>query len=91
MSVRYAIIGFGMMGLEHLQNIEAIDGAELVAVADPDEGQRTVARERGIATANIYSDYREMIARADPDAIVISTPNYNHIDVLFSKFIQRIF
>lgn len=36
--VRYGIIGTGMMGVEHITNIAAIDGAEVVAVADPDEG-----------------------------------------------------
>lgn len=82
MPIRYGIVGFGMMGVEHLQNIEAIDDAELVAVADPDEGQRALASKRGVAAANVFSDYREMIGRADLDALVIATPNFTHVDVL---------
>ena len=33
--LRYGIVGAGMMGVEHLRNIDAIDGAQVVAVADP--------------------------------------------------------
>ena len=33
--VRYGIIGSGMMGLEHLRNLQAIEGAVVTAVADP--------------------------------------------------------
>jgi predicted homoserine dehydrogenase-like protein len=33
--VKYGIIGAGMMGREHLLNIRALDGAEVVAIADP--------------------------------------------------------
>ena len=34
--VRYGIIGSGMMGHEHIRNLELIEGAEVVAVSDSD-------------------------------------------------------
>ena len=35
---RYGIIGCGMMGQEHLQNIALLDGAEVAAIFEPDAG-----------------------------------------------------
>ena len=32
--IRYAIIGAGTMGLEHIQNISLIKNAEVVAISD---------------------------------------------------------
>ena len=32
---RYGIIGAGSMGREHIRNVNIIDGAEIVALADP--------------------------------------------------------
>ena len=32
--IRYAIIGAGTMGLEHIQNISLIKNAEVIAISD---------------------------------------------------------
>lgn len=42
--VRYGVIGTGMMGVEHIQNILAIEGAEVTAVADPHPESQNWAR-----------------------------------------------
>ena len=41
--IRYAIIGCGSMGREHMLNLHAMGGAEVVAIADPHEPSRTAA------------------------------------------------
>ncbi|NKB41405.1 MAG: gfo/Idh/MocA family oxidoreductase, partial [Ilumatobacter sp.] len=33
--MRYGVIGTGMMGVEHIRNVAAVDGAIVTAVADP--------------------------------------------------------
>ena len=38
-TLRYGVIGTGMMGVEHIHNLLALDGAEVVALCD-----RTPAR-----------------------------------------------
>jgi predicted homoserine dehydrogenase-like protein len=38
--VRIALIGAGQMGTEHIRNIALLDTAEVVAIADPNEGSR---------------------------------------------------
>lgn len=81
-TVRYGIIGYGMMGWEHLRNLAVLDGAELVAAADPDEKQRSYAAIHGVPETGLYADHREMIEKAGVDAVVVSSPNHTHIDVL---------
>jgi myo-inositol 2-dehydrogenase/D-chiro-inositol 1-dehydrogenase len=34
--IRYGVIGTGMMGIEHIQNILALDDCVVTAVADPE-------------------------------------------------------
>ena len=34
-TIRYGIVGTGMMGVEHLRNLAILPGAEVVAIADP--------------------------------------------------------
>ena len=42
--LRYGIIGCGMMGQEHIRNIALVDGAEVVAICEPDPGMQAAAR-----------------------------------------------
>ncbi|MEO1648582.1 MAG: Gfo/Idh/MocA family oxidoreductase [Pseudomonadota bacterium] len=81
----YAIIGCGMMGREHMRNIALVEGAELVAVADPDAGSREAALEQAKAlgqSVTIYDDSEDMLANAKPDAVIIASPNFTHFDVV---------
>ena len=39
-TVRYGIIGSGMMGTEHMRNIAAVDGGVVTAYADDHEQSR---------------------------------------------------
>jgi predicted dehydrogenase len=82
---RYAIIGCGMMGREHMRNLALVPGAELVAIADPDAGSREAARDQARALAQtpaIYADNTAMLEEARPDAVIIASPNFTHYDVV---------
>ena len=37
-TVRYGLVGSGMMGVEHIQNLAITPGAVVTALADPTEG-----------------------------------------------------
>ncbi len=78
---RYGVIGTGMMGREHIANVEAIDGASVVAIADADQGSLSLAQEQtGLTDSSCFLDYHDMLG-LDLDAIVIATPNHTHADV----------
>jgi predicted dehydrogenase len=78
---RYGVIGTGMMGVEHIMNINHIDGATVTAFADPHEPSR--ANAASITTDAIgFADYRDLLESDLVDAVVIVTPNHTHVDVL---------
>ena len=80
-AIRYGIIGTGMMGIEHMLNVRIIPDAVVTAVADTNETSRGWSRNTA-PDAEIYSDYREMIASDAVDAVVVATPNFTHAEVL---------
>jgi len=84
-AVRYGVIGTGMMGCEHIANIEATRGAEVAAVSDPTPKSLEWAREwlgeRGDDVA-YGADHRSILEDPTIDAVVIASPNHTHIDVL---------
>ena len=82
-TLKYGLIGTGMMGLEHQRNLYAIEGVEVVAAADPVQESLDwasfTADGRPLAT---YLDYRDLLADDSCDAYVISSPNFTHRAVL---------
>lgn len=80
MTIRYAIIGSGMMGQEHIRNLALIDGATVTAVADPDPAMR--AQAAALAGARAFSDHGELLSSGLADALVIASPNTTHATIL---------
>ena len=82
--VKIGIIGTGMMGLEHIRNLQAIEGAEIVAIADPHpdslEWARMTLGEEVVVPS--FADHRELLAAGLCDAVVIASPNMTHAEVL---------
>ncbi len=85
-TVRYGIIGTGMMGLEHIANVALIEGAEVTAVADPFVGSLEAAVALAPTGVAAYTDYRDLVRDPKVDVLVIATPNYTHYDVLQDAF-----
>ena len=81
-TIRYALIGCGSMGREHIENIKILDGIEIVALADPHAASREAASAITPGTPRVYADYPELLAAGGFDALVISTPNHTHAAVL---------
>ena len=78
MTLRLGMIGAGWIAREHLASISALDGAELVAVADLDAGRaRALAADAG---ATAYADWAEMLDAEALDAVVVCTPPLQHRD-----------
>lgn len=76
---RFAIIGCGVISKTHQEQIAAINGARLVAVADiAEEKAKSLAEKAG---ADWYTDYREMLKRKDIDIVNILTPSGMHAEM----------
>ena len=82
MALRYGLIGSGMMGQEHIRNLKLLDGVEVVAIADPDEGMRNLSIETAGAKLRAFSQYSDMLSADICDAYVIVAPNDTHHQIL---------
>ncbi|MEM8620621.1 MAG: Gfo/Idh/MocA family oxidoreductase [Actinomycetota bacterium] len=88
-TLRYGVVGTGMMGVEHIENILALDGAVVTAVADPHDASQEAAR-RAVAEAGAPDDLvvvgtvDELLATEACDAVVIASPNHTHCDTLLT-------
>lgn len=84
--VRYGLLGSGMMGQEHLRNLALIDGAKVVALVEPDAQMRARSLEL-VPDANCYDTLEQLLdSGTELDALVITTPNYQHADQLLQLF-----
>lgn len=80
MTLRYAIIGSGLMGQEHIRFLNHLAGVEVTAVADPDPGMR--AEAAGLAGAEAFACHKDLLGAGIADALVIASSNHTHHDVL---------
>jgi predicted dehydrogenase len=75
--LRAAVIGVGYLGRFHAQKYAALEGVELVAVADPGEAAReAVARETG---SRPVADWRELLGQVDLVSIATPTPFHHEV------------
>ncbi|MFZ5964802.1 Gfo/Idh/MocA family protein [Thalassococcus sp. BH17M4-6] len=77
-TLRYGIIGCGMMGQEHLRNIALLDGAEVAVIFEPDAAMRAAALDlapAAVAAASVEA----LLAHPGLDALVIVSPNHLHV------------
>ena len=79
--LRFGIIGAGMMGREHLENLAALPGARCRAVSDPDPGSRRAAAGLADDVAT-FEDHRALLASGLVDAVIVASPNHTHAAIL---------
>ena len=77
-----------MMGCEHIRNLRKIPDVDIVAIADPDENSRKRAKHIcGDSFQPIfYEDHRALLSKNSIDVVVVSTPNFTHIEVMRDIF-----
>jgi myo-inositol 2-dehydrogenase / D-chiro-inositol 1-dehydrogenase len=77
------------MGCEHIRNLAAINGTIVSAIADPHLPSRDAARACLPPNSPLpaeFDNYEDLLKSNLVDAVVISTPNFTHIDVLNAIF-----
>jgi scyllo-inositol 2-dehydrogenase (NADP+) len=74
--IRLALIGLGKMGLSHLAIVNSHPDVELVAVCDTNAYvAKTLNKYTGL---KVSTDYRQVLAESDLDAVLIATPPRFH-------------
>ncbi|TPW28370.1 Gfo/Idh/MocA family protein [Pararhizobium mangrovi] len=84
--VRYGFVGTGMMGREHMRNVDLVDGSKIAAVFDRDEGSRREASTFAADDSVFFDDLKGLLASNSVDALVIATPNDTHGAVMAEIF-----
>ncbi len=86
-------IGTGGMGKADIESFLWIDGVQVVAVCDVDGKRREEARalvekhytdhkDKGsFRGCDKHSDFRQLLARPDIDAVIIATPDHWHVPI----------
>jgi predicted dehydrogenase len=75
-AIRFGITGSGFMGRTHAEAIKLAPGASLTAVW----GGTRASRLSGDYGVDWEPSLKDMVRRADIDAIVVTTPHYLHAD-----------
>jgi len=78
-TIRFASIGTGIRGCEHLQASLDVPGIECVAVCDLYDSRHGAAQE-AVKNAGVPAcrDYRSILDRKDVDSVLIATMDHQH-------------
>ena len=81
-TIRVCLIGCGRAGMIHARSYAgSVRGAELVALCDPMAENLRLAQEE-IPVAHAYTDYHDVMANDEIDAVVVVTPTQFHRDIV---------
>ena len=91
--ITLGFIGTGGRGTYNLRSLLPLDGTQVLAVCDVKRDQREAAavvvaqhyeanRQGGAKACDTYNDFRELLSRADIDAVVISPQDHWHAPIV---------
>lgn len=78
--LKVAIVGCGKIADAHASQIQRIEGCEIVGVCDREALMATQLYER-FPVKNFYTDLGELVDKARPDVVHITTPAESHFEV----------
>nr|WP_295663322.1 Gfo/Idh/MocA family oxidoreductase [Polymorphobacter sp.] len=81
-TIRWGIIGAGMMAIEHIANLKLTPGSQIVALVDPVATSIERAQAAIGAPVTVYADPAALAASGTVDAVLIASPNFTHHEVL---------
>lgn len=80
LKTKIGIIGLGSISDQHLQGYQRVDEAELFAICDMNRSRaEEKAKQYGIP--HVYTDYKELLANPEIEAVSICTWNNTHAEI----------
>jgi len=77
--VKIAVVGAGIMGKAHIKDIATLENTELAAVCDVDHAIADACAAEMHVPA--YYDFDDLLKHQTFDAILVSTPHYDHTPI----------
>jgi myo-inositol 2-dehydrogenase / D-chiro-inositol 1-dehydrogenase len=78
--IKFGSVGLGRLGYKHAENLaERIPNADLISICDIDQ-QKLAQVESKWSLSSTYTDFKEMIDKANLDAVLISSPSKYHCE-----------
>ncbi len=81
-TISVGCIGTGGRTRQLMKALVKIPGVQIVAVSDVWDANLTAGKDLADAQAFATKDYRELLDRKDVDAVVIGSPNHQHVPML---------
>ena len=78
--LRFGLIGFGLFGAHHAAAIVKTEGAQVAAIAVSSKLSQAAAK-KAHPQADVYGDYRQLLACGDIDVVNVVVPNVLHYEV----------
>ncbi|MFT3965446.1 MAG: Gfo/Idh/MocA family oxidoreductase [Sphingobium sp.] len=86
-TIRYGIVGTGMMGCEHIRNVRLLPNIAITAIADPIDASLGWAEAHlGDERPRQFRSVEELTEKGEVDAVIIASPNHTHRSVLEPLF-----
>ena len=80
-TVRVGVTGAGGLGMHVSRDLDAVEGAEIAALADISQRSRSRAADAfGVPEANCYDDHESMLDGEGLDGVIIATPHALHYE-----------
>ena len=79
--IRFAVVGFGGRGMDHIKELREVKGARMVALCDVDQHilDREVKKYEDLGEKIAgYTDIRKLLENKDIDVVSFATPNHWH-------------
>jgi predicted dehydrogenase len=78
-TVKIGVVGIGIMGKAHIHDIATLGNTELAAICDVDHTTADTYAARMRVPA--YYNYKDLLEHEALDAVLISTPHYDHTPI----------
>ncbi len=76
--VKIAVVGTGIIGLDHIKAISQVDGCSLCALCDVNEEvAKKLSEEHNVP---YFTDYKEIPSAVEVDAVILNLPHFLHCE-----------